>query len=65
MLTKLVNSTLVSSSNNRFWERKVRKPLVKKFGPTALAPEERDGASLRETIKKTNLQPIMIRRSTH
>jgi hypothetical protein len=62
MMSTIINSTLHTTRNQRFWTRKVRKPLIKKFGESALGPDELDGATLRKTIKEAQLEPILIRR---
>lgn len=62
MMAAIINSTLHTTRNQRFWTRKVRKPLIKKFGESALGPDELDGATLRKTIKEAQLEPILIRR---
>jgi hypothetical protein len=62
MMSTIINSILHTTRNQRFWARKVRKPLIKKFGESALGPDELDGATLRKTIKEAQLEPILIRR---
>ncbi|ELR18277.1 uncharacterized protein ACA1_370310 [Acanthamoeba castellanii str. Neff] len=64
MMSTIINSTLHTTRNQRFWARKVRKPLIKKFGESALGPDELDGATLRKTIKEAQLEPILIRSLT-
>jgi hypothetical protein len=59
MMTVMINSV---RKNQRFWTRKVRTRLVRKFGESALSPDESDGAVLRKTIKDAQLEPILIRR---